>query len=320
MNPVQTLPAPDYRAVAEAGASGDFEALVRAMEAQGYDDAPAGKKQEILWAAISSRPYDKLPPVKFSFLGSFFNTLNLPKLKKAFTTIQDVRPSRTKAFHPFGTVAKIEWVAEGHHPFTGLFTTGAVGFVRLSLAMSDDLYAPSAAFKLLLDGRNPSQNLVLDQSLDKQTSRDFFERAPTNHTLWPTLMPMKLLWFFIDLWLSQIAPALYQSLDHLGRVKRNGDPVGSSVTPYQLFFYAPPEIHTSPDTKEDFRTLLARIPPGSVLYRVYARPYKEVDEQIYVGYIRTGSNFVASEFGDRILSLRHAPNPGSPIEKSASAP
>ena len=44
-------------------------------------------------------------------------------------------------------------------------------------------------FKFLLDGPHPSQNLLVHQSLDKQASRDFFERAPTNHTLEPGTLP-----------------------------------------------------------------------------------------------------------------------------------
>lgn len=293
-----------------------FSAVQRRLESVGFDGATAERKQEILWDLVSEQPYGKLPPVKFSFLTSVYNTTYLAKLRKAFTTTADVRPPRTKAFHPYGTVAQIEWIPEGDHRYTGIFQTGGLGLARLSLAMSAELYAPSAAIKIFIDGKHPSENLVLDQSLDKQTSRDFFERAPTNHTLWPTLMPMRLIWFAVDRWLGQIAPVLYQSLDHLAGVTSDGQAVADPQAPHTVFLYAPPEVHMRPDVTDDFRVLLGHIPPGSVLYRMFALPSQESKQQIPVASIRTRSHFVASEFGDRILSLRHAANPSSPITRN----
>lgn len=294
----------------------DFSGVQRRLESEGFDGATAERKQEILWKLVSEQPYEELPPVKFSFLTSVYNTTYLPKLRKAFTTTADVRPPRTKAFHPYGTVAQIEWIPEGDHRYTGIFQTGGLGLARLSLAMSDGLYAPSAAIKIFIDGKHPSENLVLDQSLDKQTSRDFFERAPTNHTLWPKLMPMRLIWFAVDRWLGQIAPALYQSLDHLASVTSDGQPVAEPRAPHTVFLYAPAEVRMRPDVTKDFRVLLGEIPPGTVLYRVFGIDSQDSEQQVPVGSIKTRSHFVASHFGDRVLSLRHAPNPGSPITRN----
>ena len=126
-------------------------------------------------------------------------------LRKAFVQDDDVRPPRTKAFHTHGTVATMRFVADGEHPFTGIFATGAVGFVRASLAVGMPNYSPAAALKFLLDGPHPSENLMLHQSLDKQASRDFFERAPTNHTLAPTTFPNTLMLPLLRLWLSPIS-------------------------------------------------------------------------------------------------------------------
>ncbi len=87
-------------------------------------------------------------------------------LRRAFVQDDDVRPPRTKAFHAYGTVGKMRFEADGEHPFTGIFSTGAVGFVRASLAVGMPNYSPATALKFLLDGPHPSQNLLMHQSLD----------------------------------------------------------------------------------------------------------------------------------------------------------
>jgi hypothetical protein len=69
--------------------------------------------------------------------------------------------------------------------------------------------------------------------------------------------------------------------------------------------HAADEVHNDPATEEDFRTILARIPPDTLLYRVYARTARS-EAQIHVGSVTTESSFVASEFGDRVLAFKHA--------------
>ena len=116
-----------------------------------------------------------------------------------------MRPPRTKAFNARGTVTQMRFVADGDHQFTGIFGSGGVGFVRASLAVGMPNYSPAAALKFMLDGPHPSQNLLLHQSLDKHASRDFFERAPMNHTLAPTMFPNTLMLPLLRFWLSRIS-------------------------------------------------------------------------------------------------------------------
>jgi hypothetical protein len=288
------------------------EAYRRALanvQSDSYKSGSARHKRDVLWESISATPYKTLPSLSFSMVISILRLINRAWLRKAFDPGLDIRPPRTKAFHPLGTVAKIEFVADGQHPFTGLFASGALGFARLSLALNEAAYAPSAAFKLCVDGE-PCFNLLLDQSIDEQTSRDFFERAPTNITLWPQLLPLNAVWWLVNWWLSDIAPVMHQPLDSLAQVTSDGRPVAAPSAPYQIFFYAPAEVHFTSGTKADFRTALAKFPPGTVLYRVFATAREEDEQQVYLGYVRTDSNFVASEFGDRILALPHNPTPG----------
>lgn len=292
--------------VSATSTSGDkiLDKVIAELQSDAYLKASAIEKRERLWDAVSARPYETLPPVNLSNFRSFYNLLRLSWLRKAFDTEADVRPPREKAFHPFGTVAKVKFVADGQHDFTGLFKSGAVGLARLSLALSEKAYAPSAAFKFLIDGKL-SRNVLLDQSIDKQTSRDFFERSPTNVTLWPKLFPKSFIWFVIDAWLSNIAPVMHQPLEHIASVASDGQEVAEVNAPYQIYLTAPGEVHFNPNATEDFRVLLSRIPSGAVLYRVFASRIEGSSEMIYIGYIETESGFVASEFGDRVLSLRH---------------
>jgi len=287
-------------------ASGDkgLDALIAEFQSEAYVKSSAVEKRERLWEVVSAQPYPKLPPAKRSSTGSLFRVLKLAVMRKAFEVDADVRPPREKSFHPFGTVGKVRFVADGQHDFTGIFKSGAIGLARLSVALSAKDFAPSTAFKFLIDGK-PSRNLLLDQSIDKQTSRDFFERSPNNVTLWPRLFPMSFIWYFINAVLSSIAPVLEQPLDHIASVTSDGQEVADFNAPYRVYCVAPGDVHHPPDTTEDFRTLLGRITPGTVLFRVFANRTKTDPEMIYVGYVETESHFVASEFGDRVLSLRH---------------
>ena len=298
-----SLAQPDTNA---ASVQEQYQAALAAVTAPAFRTASARDKQEALWSFISRWPYEELPSMHSTSLQLMRKLMSRAFLRKAFVQDDDVRPPRTKAFHAFGTAAKMRFVADGTHPFTGIFATGGVGFARASLAVGMPNYSPAAAFKFLLDGPHPSENLLLHQSLDTQASRDFFERAPTNHTLTPVTFPNTLMLPLLRFWLSPISsPIELQRLDHLAAVTNDGTVVERAVAPELVYLYGADEVRNDPASTEDFRSLLANIPPGSLLYRMYGKPTSN-DKQIYIGSITTESPFVASEFGDCILAFRHA--------------
>lgn len=232
--------------------------------------------------------------------------INRAFLRKSFVQDDDVRPPRMKAFHAYGTVAKIQFIADGHHPFTGIFATGGLGFIRASLAVGMPNYSPAVAIKFLLDGAHPSENLLLHQSLDTQASRDFFERAPTNHTLNPITFPNTLMLPVLKFWLSKISnPIEMQLVDHLAKVTDDGSVVERPRAPETVYLYDGEDVHNDPASTDDFRSILAEIPSGSLIYRMYGKESRGA-KQVYIGTITTESGFVASEFGDCILAFRHA--------------
>ncbi|MGH8069309.1 MAG: hypothetical protein ACRERE_29560 [Candidatus Entotheonellia bacterium] len=289
-----------------SSAEEQYQAALEAVTAPSFRAAPAREKQEILWRFISKFPYEQLPSMHTTNLQLMRRLMSRAFLQKAFDLDDDVRPPRTKAFHAFGTVAQMRFVADGTHPFTGLFATGGVGFARASLAVGMPNYSPAAALKFLLDGPHASENLLLHQSLDTQASRDFFERAPTNHTLEPSTFPNTLMTPLLRFWLSRISsPIEIQLLDHLAAVTHDGTVVERVVAPELVYLYGADEVRNDPASTEDFRSLLANIPLGSLLYRMYGKATRSA-RQIYIGSITTESAFVASEFGDRILAFQHA--------------
>ena len=251
-------------------------------------------------------PYEPLPSAAVTNSQTMRRLAKRAFLREAFEQDADVRPPRAKAFHTFGTVGKMRFEADGEHPFTGIFETGAVGFVRASLAVGMPNYSPAAAFKFLLDGPHPSQNLLVHQSLDKQASRDFFERAPTNHTLAPGTFPNTLMLPLLRFWLSRISsPIELQRLDHLAVITNDGTEVEQACAPELVYLYGTDEVRNDPAATADFRSILAEIPAETPLYRMYGKASQSA-EKVYIGLITLESPFVASAFGDHILAFQHA--------------
>ena len=288
------------------GADAQYQTALAAVTAESYREGSARQKQEILWDFISRIPFDPLPSARVSQLQTVSRLLNRAFLRQAFVQDDDVRPPRIKAFHAYGTVAKMRFVADGKHPFTGIFADGAIGFARASLAVGMPDYSPAMSLKFLFSGPHASQNMLLHQSLDTQSSRDFFERAPTNRTLVPVVFPNSMMFPVLRFWLSQLSdPIEYQSLWHLAAIAGDGAPVERPVVPDVVNLYTPDEVHNDPASTGDFRALLAEVPPGTLIYRMYGRASQDA-KRIYIGSIIIESAFVASEFGDRILAFRHA--------------
>ncbi len=283
-----------------------YKAALTRVTSPEFRSASARQKQDTLWELIASSPYESLPSAAVTNSQTMRRLAKRAFLRQAFEQDADVRPPRAKAFHTFGTVAKMRFEADGEHPFTGIFETGAVGFVRASLAVGMPNYSPAAAFKFLLDGPHPSQNLLVHQSLDKQASRDFFERAPTNHTLAPDTFPNTLMLPLLRFWLSRISsPIELQRLDHLAVITNDGTEVEQACAPELVYLYGTDEVRNDPASTADFRSILAEIPAGTPLYRMYGKASPSAGK-VYIGLITLESPFVASAFGDHTLAFQHA--------------
>lgn len=266
-----------------------------------YQAGLAADKQAAVWREMTAAPYGTLPEVGSRGVGSsVWDTLQALRRKvldRTFSEATDVRPPRTKLFHPFGSVATVRFEAASGHPFTGFFATGGLGLARLSLATDEKTFIPGIALKLFVSGR-PSVNIHAIPSFDPQTSRDFFLRAPSNEIPPPTNVAIKLFSKFA----SKIADPLRRSVDHVAAVRPDGTPVASPVAPRRIHF-RPAEVHFPERDGRDFRDALATIPVGTVIYTVFA---ETPGGEVKVGDVRTTSKLVASEWGDRVLHFEHA--------------
>jgi hypothetical protein len=290
------------------------DATLKLFQSDSYRSAAAAEKQNALWQAILDTRYPSLPPVKFSYIWSVVRGFIIYALRKPFVTVSDVRRPRSKMFHPWGTAAKMRYVADGKHPYTGLFATGARGLVRLSLAMDVDRFSPGGGFKFLIDGQ-PSQNLVTVPGLDPFKSRNFFGWPLTNVLAAPTGPPFSRGWFFTYTWMSKVANPLVQPLGHLARVTAGGETVAQAKAPYCVFLRAAEDIGFDPATRQDFRDELStRIKPGTILYRMYGIAEEGGAEEVYLGHFVTESGFVAASFVDKMLAFEHAREPVSKYE------
>jgi len=296
-----------------------------------YKSASASRKQAILWKAVEGTRYWKVPPIKFSFIYFGIRFVSLPFLSQPFDVTLDVRPPRTKWLHQYGTVAQAEFVPdpdpppnyEGPFPpFSGLFETGALGVVRLSLAMDTRFYITGISLKLLVDHR-PSQNLIVNPSLDPQDTKNFFELGMTDRLPVAVKFPFGVppARAFSNFWMGMISAPRDQPVAHIARVKSNGDAVANPRVPYQVFCVpASDTLMQDPDTTQDFRALIGEIKADTVLYRVHARA-SERGPWIPIGSIKTTSKFVISEFDDRVLSYHHTrTSPDQPAQGLALSP
>lgn len=312
-------------AIAAVGPAWTAQLAVRPTD-PAYQAQSAEKKQDVLYAAVASTRYAALPRIGSAGAGAALRdtiaALRLRLLGKTFSDDSDDRESRTKIFHPFGSVAEVcyEPVRKAPSskglagalggpaqippqglpalPYTGIFRTGALGIARLSLAIDEKPFIPAIALKLLVDGK-PSVNIHAFQSFEHQESRDFFASVPSNKIPMPRDFALKLA---TELF-SFVAPPLYRPLDHVAAVERTGAAVPSPRAPYQVFFRAG-DVHFDGASRTDFRVSLATIAPGTVIYKVFAVE-QDGQPEVHIGNVRTQSRFIASSFGDRELHFRH---------------
>ena len=210
-------------------------------------------------------------------------------LRKAFVQDDDVRPPRTKAFHTHGTVAQMRFVADGDHPFTGLFSSGGVGFVRASLAVGMPAYSPAAALKILhrwsKSVAEPAAAPVPGQAGQPGLLRT---GADQSHAWNPATFPNTVVVPLLRFWLSSIShPIELQRLDHLADVTSDGADVERACAPELVYLYGADEVRNDPASTDDFRSILGEIPSETLLYRMYGKASRDCREALHrLGHAR----------------------------------
>lgn len=270
-----------------------------------YQSLSSDEKQVILWdKVVSSHQENPLPDVETGGFWKAYELLTgLFNLSPTFDHESDELPKgRKKILHPNGSVAKVSFVPDGGHPFTGLYHSGAVGVARLSLAQaaSDDSYIPGMAVKFLLPS-GPSLNLHLINDLEGQGSDwNFFEKSFSNKIPHPKGWLLKAIESLFE-WTR--SPANDLPVAHLAEMDNTATIVEEPVSPEQLFFQPSERVHNSipADSREDFRVSLSQIQPGA-LYEVYGLFQ---GESFHIGTLMLESELLASDYGDKKLFFQH---------------
>lgn len=279
----------------------------------------AQQKSDELWQKIVQTKYDALP--KFQGVG-FSDTLNLLSsdyVAKAFSHHGDqMIEGRPKLIHTLGIVARVEWISlKDFHPFTGLFASGAkYGFVRFSLAKppSQTHCVPGMGLKLFVDNHQ-SRNLMAMYSLDEQEGHHIFANPLSNVLEEPAFsLTSYLLKRSFSKALKKLgdhhgSPLILRT-NHMAEIAENGEMITAIKAPYRLLFVPTKQaqdLMTDKGLEEGFREQLAGKGNNAILYTILASSLEDGQEStVYpIGYLRTTSDFVASQYADEQLFFKH---------------
>lgn len=301
------------------------EAAKASMLPAGYESKTAAEKQAILWKLVSAVEYcgegkadvdfdyatpeclAKLPTGGAGYMLQAFKSFF--SLNKTFDRASDELPEgRHKVFHPFGAVATAEVTydyAPGAADYTGMFAPTKkpiAAIVRLAPGGGSS-FVPGIATKYLVDGQ-PSVNTQAIESVDGQgDDLNWFHAVPTNVLPPPRSLALKVAQGALKI--VKREPGHLQ-LDHLGAITPDGAHVANPRVPYQIVYRPHGDNATrfANEGRADFRVVLRRIPPGTVLYDIHARA-SEGAPLVKIGEIKTTSHLVASGNGDYQLFFRH---------------
>jgi hypothetical protein len=270
-----------------------------------YQSLSSDQKQIILWQNIEeSHQNNPLPKL---VKNDFWHVLKLLKglfdLKPSFDYVSDEMPKkRVKIIHANGSVGKISFTATSGHPFTGLFKTGGIGLARLSVAKTpeDKDFVPGMAIKFLIPGQ-PSVNLHVMHSLEGQGANwNFFANIFSNQISHPTSFALKAIEKIFE-WTKK--PANELDVHQLAVWDNQGHEIENAQSPTKMLFIPSSNVANviDPDSREDFRLSLEKIPYGP-MYEVYG----ELNGVTYhIGTLHLDSPLLASDYGDLTLFFQH---------------
>jgi hypothetical protein len=297
-----------------------------------YESRSAAEKQELLWSMVSSDEYCGGPeaangPLDYEAIPGCVESLpsggggyGLRALKSVFAlnttfdrTSDELPKGRHKLFHPFGSVAKAELVATypdrtptRAEPYTGMLANTGQPLkvlVRLSPGGGPS-FIPGVAVKFFVDGK-PSVNTQAIESFEGQgDDLNYFHAVPSNVLPPPKGFALNLVNRFFKM--VKREPNHLQ-LANIVEIGPDGAEAAEPRAPYQIQYRPHGDLATqyANEEKVDFRAVLRRIPAGTVLYDIYARPSHDDETFEKIAEIRTTSPLVASGKGDYQLFFKH---------------
>ncbi|MCT4641777.1 MAG: hypothetical protein N4A33_05715 [Bacteriovoracaceae bacterium] len=282
-----------------------------------YVKLSAEDKRDWIWnEGILATEFQNLP--RFENV-KILKLLTMP-LKKKMLHEYDFRPQKwTKPIHRRSVVAKIKFLPHLSSPFSGMYSTQTIGLIRLSLTYTPYKkgVAPGVALKLFVDGKKSIDASFLTGLDSHGQNYNFFSKAFTNIVPKAKKIGGKL----VSLIFKRAAKkTTYIDVKHLAQIKQNGTEERNINAPQQIFLVAPRELQTQSLPARDIRKDLMNIPPGSILFKIYAqleqsynnirnitekKNKENLTKSKLIGHIVLESPFIASSFGDDQLFFRH---------------
>ncbi|OQV11483.1 Protein PTHB1 [Hypsibius exemplaris] len=285
---------------------------------ENYISLPGKAKQEILWAHASAKPYPigQAPTTSPSAL-NMTKLMNPDYLAVSFTWMGDEMPRRRiRVVHTFGSVCKVDLLIFPNSTYTGVFKTGGPGILRLSIANPTYLakggpsFPPSLGLKILIDGQT-SQNFILIHGGGQGKNMNFFAKPMRNLFLGPSKLAGTQLanQNCLDILPGTLAdrPESITNMPLYEQASVGSDGVNAStiVAPYLVTLTPNPAVGWDADEQTDFRTKLAAIPEGSLLYTVSVKRSLDEDDAV-IGEVVSRSAILASSYGDETIFFNHA--------------
>ncbi len=281
-----------------------------------YQSLTAVEKQALLWDNLRSTVYadTALPTIGFAryvLHATFGGLFSVKQLRKSFLHISDeMPPKRVKIVHPFGSVGCVRLEPTPGHPFTGLFRSGAIGFVRIGPALPAKSFTPGMAYKFLFDGRPSANMVVIPDLMGQGDDYNVFARRGSNklppfHGLMLGVIKVMFLKASLSLGSTDLEWDRLP-VDAMAAATAEGRVEEKPCAPYEIVFEPTPEAQTAPAREPDYRIKLKAVPAGALLYRISGRRTADA-ELIPIGGIRSTSEFVASSYGDQRLFFQHDP-------------
>ncbi|OQV15768.1 hypothetical protein BV898_10022 [Hypsibius exemplaris] len=288
-----------------------------------YKPLSAQQKQAIQWAKIQATKYDiNNLPTEFPPPGSdpFTVLRDANYLRISFEWEGDEMPGNRNrlVFSPLAVICKIKFntFQNTTSGYTGIFQSGGIGFIRLSINGVRASFDPTASMKIYVDGKISQNFNFIKDAVGQGSNKNYFlnsfsnnmERNPTDNQ--DTFRAFN---ETIDILnggpLDRPSSGYSLGLYEQASIHSDGTPVtGPIVAPWDGRAVPHPDLKIDPATTKDNRWELNRlIKPGQVIYRYWGKrtPDQSAVAEL-IGEIVADSNCDASQYGDAKIFLRQA--------------
>jgi hypothetical protein len=274
-------------------------------------DTRAESQLRHIWKLISESEYKELPPFSASTFSDTLKLLRPSYSSQAFVDEAILKDGRRKIIHTLGSVILVKYVAT-NHSYSGIFESGALGLMRLSLATapSEDNYTPGFGLMFFIDNMPPLSILAMP-SIDAQTVPNIFLNSYL--TALKTPKSKFSTWLLNHMFTNSLErlgffehDPLRLSVSHLAEFLTDGTKAKTVRAPFELIFTPTVEainlLYGIRDN-DDFRVKLANKGKDKPLFDVYAKDKNS--DQVLIGQLIGISNFKSSKFGDEKLHFKH---------------